>query len=159
MLADVLGFTFQSVSRSDPNTQLFSYLKDKQVLLLADNLEHLLSGPGIEVLSELLASAPQVKLLTTSRESLRLQGEWVFEVHGLPVPDNERADGALQDTSAELFLQRARRAHVEFNVTSDDLPAILRICHLVDGMPLAIKLAAATYRRCARPANTASNPS
>ena len=146
MIADALGFTFQSASRSDPNTQLFSYLKEKQVLLLTDNLEHLLSGPDIEVLSELLASAPQVKLLATSRESLRLQGEWVFEVHGLPVPDNLPTEGSTKNTSVELFLQRARRAHVEFNATSDDVPAILRICHLVDGMPLAIELAAAWVR-------------
>jgi predicted ATPase len=82
MIADALGFTFQGSGPADPKTQLFSYLKEKEVLLLLDNLEHLLSGPGIEVLSELLANAPQVKLLVTSRESLELQGEWVFEVHG-----------------------------------------------------------------------------
>jgi len=146
MIADALRFTFQSASRTDPKTQLFSYLKEKQVLLLTDNLEHLLSGPDIEVLSELLANAPQVKLLATSRESLGLQGEWVFEVHGLPVPENPQTEGFAQHTSVELFLQRARRAHVEFNATSEDFPAILRICHLVDGMPLAIELAAAWVR-------------
>jgi predicted ATPase/transcriptional regulator with XRE-family HTH domain len=146
MIADALGFTFQSASRTDPKTQLFNYLRDKQVLLLADNLEHLLSVPGIEVLSEFLANAPQVKLLATSRESLSLRDEWVFEVHGLPVPENLQTEGSAQDTSVELFLQRARRAHVEFNATSEDVPAILHICHLVDGMPLAIELAAAWVR-------------
>lgn len=146
MIADALGFVFQSASRSDPKKQLFSYLKEKQVLLLTDNLEQLLSGPGIEVLSELLENVPQVKLLATSRESLSLQGEWVFEVHGLPVPENPQTEGFAQDTSVELFLQRARRAHVEFSATSEDFPAILRICHLVDGMPLAIELAAAWVR-------------
>lgn len=146
MIANAIGFTFQSANFADPKTQLFNYLKQKQVLLLTDNLEHLLTEPGIEVLAELLADAPQVKLLATSRESLGLQGEWIFEVHGLPVPENLQTEGFAQDTSVELFLQRARRAHVEFNATSEDYPAILRICHLVNGMPLAIELAAAWVR-------------
>lgn len=146
MIADALGFAFQSASRVDLKTQLFNYLKEKRVLLLTDNLEHLLSLPGVEILSELLSDAPQIKLLVTSRESLGLQGEWVFEVHGLPVPENAQADGIIQNTSVELFLQRARRAYVEFNATPEDFPAILRICHLVDGMPLAIELAAAWVR-------------
>ena len=146
MIADALGFTFQSASRVDLKTQLFNYLREKQTLLLTDNLEHLLSATGVEILSEVLTNAPQVKLLVTSRESLGLQGEWIFEVHGLPVPENAQADGIIQNTSVELFLQRARRAHVEFNATPEDFPAILRICHLVDGMPLAIELAAAWVR-------------
>jgi len=155
LIADGLGFTFQSAGGADPKTQLFSYLKEKKVLLLTDNFEHLLSGSGIEVLSELLTSALQVKLLATSRESLGLQDEWIFEVHGLPVPANPQMEGFAQETSVELFLQRARRADVEFNATPNDFPAILRICNLVDGMPLAIELAAAWLRTltCAEIAN------
>jgi predicted ATPase len=94
----------------------------------------------------LLASAPQVKLLVTSRESLGLQGEWVYEVQGLPVPESIYAEGNAQNTSVELFLQRARRAHVGFNPRTEDYPAIVRICQLVDGMPLGIELAAAWVR-------------
>jgi len=146
VIADAVGFAFQGASSADPKAQLFNYLKQKQVLLLTDNLEHLLIEPGIEALAELLANAPQVKLLATSRESLGLQGEWIFEVHGLPVPENPQTEDSTQDTSIELFLQRARRAHVEFNATSEDLSAILRICNLVDGMPLALELAAAWVR-------------
>jgi len=71
-----------------------------------------------------------------------LQGEWIFEVHGLPVPEDDRTE----DTSIELFIQRARRACVGSNATPEDLPAILRICQLVEGMPLAIELAAAWVR-------------
>jgi predicted ATPase/DNA-binding XRE family transcriptional regulator len=149
MIASALGFIFQSASGTDPKTQLFNYLEEKQILLLADNLEHLLSEPGIEILSELLANAPQVKLLATSRESLRFQEEWIFEVHGLPVPEDPQAEGFAQDTSVELFLQRARRAHVEFNATPEDFYAIIHICHLVDGMPLAIELAATWVRALA----------
>jgi predicted ATPase len=146
VIADAIGFTFQSANRADPKTQLFGYLKEKQVLLLPDNLEQLLTEPGIELLPELLGHAPQVKLLATSRESLGLQEEWVFEVEGLPVPESIYAEGSAQNTSVELFLQRARRAHVGFNATPEDYPAILRICQLVDGMPLAIELAAAWVR-------------
>lgn len=143
VIADALGFSFGGGSRIDPKAQLFSYLKEKQALLLTDNLEHLLGEAGIEVLAELLANAPRVKVLSTSRESLRLQGEWVSEVHGLPIPDAGQPDEGTQDTSVELFLQRARRAHVGFNAAPEDYPAILRICQLVEGMPLAIELAAA----------------
>ncbi len=146
MIADAIGFAFQSASPADPKTQLFSYLKEKQALLLTDNLEHLLAEPGIELLAELLANAPQVKLLVTSRESLGLQGEWAFEVQGLPIPESRYAEGSAQNTSVELFLQRARRAHVRFNATPEDYPVIVRICQLVDGMPLGIELAAAWVR-------------
>jgi predicted ATPase/transcriptional regulator with XRE-family HTH domain len=146
VIADAIGFTFSSAGSLEPKTQLFSYLKKKQVLLLTDNLEHLLAEPGIELLSELLAAVPQLKLLVTSRESSELQGEWVFEVGGLPIPEIRYANGNLQNTSVELFLQRARRASVEFNATPEDYPAIVRICQLVEGMPLAIELAAAWVR-------------
>ena len=149
VIADAIGFAFQGAGPADPKTQLFSYLKEKQALLLTDNLEHLLAEPGIELLAELLANAPQVKLLVTSRESLGLHGEWVFEVRGLPIPESRHAEESAQNTSVELFLQRARRAHVGFNATSEDYPAIVRICQLVDGMPLGIELAAAWVRTLA----------
>ena len=142
VIADAVGFAFQSAAILDAKTQLLNHLREKHILLLADSLEHLLPEPGIEALAELLSSAPQLKLLATSREPLGFQGEWVFEVRGLPIPENDRAEG----TSMELFIQRARRAHVGFNATPGDLPAILRICRLVDGMPLAIELAAAWVR-------------
>jgi predicted ATPase/transcriptional regulator with XRE-family HTH domain len=146
VIADAIGFTFQDTSRAEPKTQLFNYLKEKKALLLMDNLEHLLVEPGIEMLAELLANTSQVKLLVTSRESLGLQGEWVYEVHGLPIPDQRYIEGSAQNTSVELFLQRARRAHVGFNAATDDYPAIVRICQLVDGMPLGIELAASWVR-------------
>jgi predicted ATPase/transcriptional regulator with XRE-family HTH domain len=146
VIADAIGFAFQSASQVDPKTQIFSYLKEKQALLLLDNLEQLLVEPGIELLAELLASAPQVKLLATSRESLGLQGEWVFEIQGLPVPESEYEQSRMQNTSVELFLQRARRAYVGFDATPVDYPAIVRICQLVEGNPLGIELAAAWVR-------------
>ena len=142
VIADAIGFAFQSASPTDPKAQLFSYLKEKHALLLMDNLEQLLTQPGIEVLAELLANTPQVKLLTTSRAPLELQGEWVFEVQGLPIPERQYAEGRAQNTSVELFLQRGRRAHVGFDATPQDFPAIVRVCQLMEGNPLGIELAA-----------------
>jgi predicted ATPase/transcriptional regulator with XRE-family HTH domain len=146
VIADAVGFAFQRDNFIEPKTQLFNYLQEKRILLLMDNLEHLLVGPGIELLSELLEYAPQVALLVTSRESLALYGEWVFEVQGLPVPESGYTESATQGTSVELFLQRARRALVSFNPTMQDYPCIVRICQLVGGMPLGIELAAAWVR-------------
>jgi predicted ATPase/transcriptional regulator with XRE-family HTH domain len=146
VIADSVGFAFHHTGHTDPKTQLFNYLKAKQILLVVDNLEQLLTEPGIEVLTELLAYAPHVKLLATSRESLELQDEWVFEVHGLPIPESTYVRGSAQNTSAELFLQRARRAHVEFDAMPKDYPSIVHICQLVDGNPLGIELAAAWVR-------------
>ncbi len=146
LIADAIGFAFASAGGTEPKTQLFSYLKEKEALLLTDNLEQLLSEPGIEVLADMLAHAPHLKLLATSRESLGLHSEWVYEVQGLPIPDSRYVEGSAQHTSVELFLQRARRAHVAFNATPKDYPAIVRICQLVDGNPLGIELAAAWVR-------------
>ncbi len=148
-IANAIHFAFYGPS--DPKVQLLNYLREKQALLVVDNVEHLLVGePGQETVAELLVEiirqAAQVKLLVTSRESLELQDEWVFDVEGLPVPDNISAEGSAQNTSVELFLQRARRAHVGYNFTVQDYPSILHICQLVEGMPLGIELAAAWVR-------------
>jgi predicted ATPase len=148
MIADSIGFAFQGESSVDPKSQLFNYLDEKQILLLVDNLEHLLGDPAVvDYFAELLKCARRVKLLVTSRESLGLQGEWVFEVHGLPIPESANVEGAaIGGTAVELFLQRARRAYVRFDATAGDYPAIVRICKLVSGMPLGIELAAAWVR-------------
>jgi len=95
-----------------------------------------------DLFAELLEHTAKVKLLVTSRESLNLQGEWIFEVSGLPIPEDNETEG----TSVELFLQRARRAYVGFNATTSVFPAIVRICKLLDGMPLGIEIAAGWVR-------------
>lgn len=141
VIADSMGFTLQG--EHEPKEQLLNYLKEKHILLLIDNLEHLLGDANIsELFAELLERTSKLKLLLTSRESVGLQGEWIFEAHGLPIPDGTDIEG----TSVELFLQRARRAHVSFDATIEDYPAIVRICNLVNGMPLGIELAAAWVR-------------
>ena len=150
--ANAIHFAFYGPS--DPKVQLLNYLREKQMLLIVDNVEHLLvreprEETVVELLVEILQQTTQVKLLGTSRETLGMQEEWVFEVEGLPVPESIDAEGSTQNTSMELFLQRARRAHVGFNATPEDYPAIVHICQLVDGNPLGIELAAAWVRTLA----------
>ena len=151
-MANAIHFAFYGPS--DPKVQFFNYLREKQVLLIVDNVEHLLVGETgqetvAELLVEILRQAAQVKLLITSREGLELQEEWVFDVDGLPVPNLIAAEGSAQNTSVELFLQRARRAYVGYTFTVQDYPSILHICQLVEGMPLGIELAAAWVRTLA----------
>ncbi len=146
VIADSVGFAFQGAGSTDPKMQLFSYLREKQELLLIDNVEQLLTEPGVEVLVELLAHAPRVKMLVTSRESLEFQEAWVYEVQGLPIPEQSSEERDVQNTCVELFLQRARRSNVGFNAMRADYPAIVRVCQLVEGNPLAIELAASWVR-------------
>lgn len=136
-IADGLGFTFSGTT--ELKLQLFNYIKEKHLLLVLDNLEHLLDG--IELLDALLERAPNVKILATSREQLSLRAEWTFEVQGLPLPSTTAND--LETNSAvALFLQRARQVKRDFIPTAADLISITRICHLVEGLPLGLELAA-----------------
>jgi predicted ATPase len=139
-IAAALGLTFRETTA--PRRQLLNLLRPQTLLLLLDNLEHLLDD--ITLLAEILAQAPGIKLLVTSRERLNLQGEWVFDVHGLslsPAGQNEEA-GELAGALA-LFVERARRVSSSFALTAQNRAAIARICQLVEGMPLGIELAAA----------------
>jgi transcriptional regulator with XRE-family HTH domain len=143
VIASALGFAFQGTNTTDPKGQLLDFLAGKQLLLILDNIEHLLGEDVVlGFLGELIGRSEKVKLLVTSREALGLYHETILEVHGLPIP--ERMDAA--GTSVELFLQRARRAHAGFDPTTEDYPDIVKICRLVDGMPLGIELAAARVR-------------
>jgi predicted ATPase/transcriptional regulator with XRE-family HTH domain len=145
-IATALGLRLEG---SDEVTQqLIRYLHEKQVLLVLDNLEHLLADAAIlQFLTTLLANAPQLKIVATSREPMGIRGEWVFRVQGLPVPqttDNDDAPIAIAQLSAvQLFLQTAQRAEVNFAPDAQEINTIAHICRMVEGMPLAIELAAA----------------
>jgi predicted ATPase/DNA-binding SARP family transcriptional activator len=144
---------------SDPRDQLLNALRDKQMLLILDNVEQLLGeGPlqasFVELVVEILQRAPGVKLLVTSREALNLQGEWVFEVGGLAFPETEQTERSDEYAAVALFIQRARRASPGFASNEADLAAIAQLCRLVEGMPLAIELAA-TWLRVLSPAEIA----
>ena len=116
--------------------QLVAYLQDRQILLVLDNFEQLLDGRDLVL--RILQAAPQVQVVITSRERLNLQSEQVFPLQGFLVTD----EAAMED-ARQLFVQAARRVRPDFRQTAENLPALNRICRLVDGMPLALELAAA----------------
>jgi predicted ATPase/DNA-binding SARP family transcriptional activator len=130
--------------QEEPRVQLLNYLSQKEMLLVLDNFEHLLDGA--KLLSEMLARAPGVKLLVTSRECLNVQGEWVIEVGGLRFPERGEDDDIEGYGAVQLFAQGARRACADFRLGQEEKGWVARICRLVEGMPLAIELAAAWAR-------------
>lgn len=122
-----------------PENQLLQYLQDKNLLLLLDNFEHVLEG--VEVVTRIIQRAPAVKLLVTSREALSLPEEWLYPVEGLPVPPSHQTDQLESITAVELFVERARQVSPNFSL-ADNLAGVVRICQLVDGLPLALEMAA-----------------
>lgn len=157
-IATELGLLFNATSQS-PRQQLLAALRPKQMLLLLDNLEHLLVGETaspepaeeavstlINLLIDLLRQAPALVLLTTSREQLNLQAEDLHTLHGLPIPDTSELTTAKQFAAIRLFCDRAYRLQKSFKLTDENLADVVRICELVEGMPLGIELAATWIR-------------
>jgi DNA-binding SARP family transcriptional activator/predicted ATPase len=174
-IAQSLGFTFHG--EEEPKEQLLSYLREKSVLLVLDNAEHLLREHVADVASiatDILRAAPQVVILVTSRVGLHVQGEHRFPVEGMNVPTlsplaaptssrypsgrtgpgpipggepqpygREELDDAAQYSAIKLFVQSARRAQPDFALSAEILADVVRICLLVESMPLGILLAAA----------------
>jgi predicted ATPase/Tfp pilus assembly protein PilF len=126
-----------------PATLLLDYLREKELLLVLDNFEHLLDG--VDLLLEILAQAGSVKALITSRERLNLQEEWVYSLHGLPFPEESDPDWQ-ENSSVALFLQMARKTRSDFTLSEADRPAMMQICRLLGGMPLGLQLAASWVR-------------
>jgi len=143
-IADALSLSLSG--QEPPQVQLFRYLGDKNMLLLLDNFEHLLSQAAF--LGELLSQVPSVKFLVTSRETIYLQQEWVYPLHGLPVPPDPSIDDVADYGAVQLFRERARRVRPDFSI-DDDRSAVVRICRLVEGLPLALELAASWTRTLA----------
>ena len=122
---------------------LKSYLKDKSILLVLDNFEQVASAAPL--VSDLLATCPLLKVLVTSREVLHLQGEREYQVLPLSLPDLESlppVEALSQYEAVELFIQRALALKPDFSVTNENAPAVAEICSRLDGLPLAIELAA-----------------
>ncbi len=139
-IADALRLDLRA-DRSVEDT-VFEYLCDRELLLVLDNFELLLDAAGL--LSRLLAAAPGVKLLVTSRERLNLQEEWLYAVEALPVPAEDDPE-AGRYASIQLFVQSAQRMQPDF-VLEPQQREIVTICHLTEGIPLAIELAASWVR-------------
>ncbi len=137
-----LGFPF--AGKDDPKQLLLRYLQEKELLLVLDNCEHL-SGVA-DFVTEVLRAAPQVKILATSCERLNLVEEWLFELGGLAYPANESGQTWSHYSALRLFVESARRVQKGYNPKPADWPDILRICQLVEGLPLGIELAAACAR-------------
>ncbi|MCC6189761.1 MAG: tetratricopeptide repeat protein [Anaerolineales bacterium] len=134
--------------KADPCEQLLQHLRDRELLLVLDNLEHLAGAPAL--VGALLDACREARLIATSRERLNLHGERLVELDGLAAPPDEAGDTIERYEAAQLFLTAARAAQPAFAPSSDERRAIARICRLVAGLPLAIELAAAWVRhlRC-----------
>jgi predicted ATPase/DNA-binding CsgD family transcriptional regulator len=129
------------------DSALKRYVHDKHLLLVLDNFEHLL--PAASIVSELLGAAPRLAVLITSREVLRLYGEHEFAVPPLQVPDlrQQLSPDALRTYEAvDLFVQRARALAPSFTLDDANAASVAAICVHLDGLPLAIELAAARTR-------------
>lgn len=133
----------------DPSSQLAQALRNRALVLLIDNFEHVLAaGPA---LNASLAGAPEVRVLVTSQAPLHVQGEREFAVEPLPVPPpppaGEGSPAMLERyrtiPAIRLFVERARQVRPAFELTTANLAAVVAICHHLDGIPLAIELAAA----------------
>jgi predicted ATPase/DNA-binding SARP family transcriptional activator len=145
-MAERLRFTPDGAKALDE--ELLDYLREKEVLLILDNLEQLqAAGPQTaQFIAAILAAAPQVKILATSRESLNLQDEFTFDLEGLRGPAAGETDPETFGAVA-LFLAAARRAQPRFNPQGAELEQIVQICRRLEGIPLAIELASSWIRQ------------
>ena len=126
---------------------LITYLKSKTMLLIFDNCEHVIEEAAI-VTEALLGACPRIRILATSRESLRAAGEHTYRLPPLSIPSVEaarrvNATNALEYAAIVLFIDRARAADHRFKVTDENAPIVAELCRRLDGIPLAIELAAA----------------
>jgi predicted ATPase len=126
---------------------LEQYLSNRQLLLVLDNFERLLeAGPPMV---RLLTGCSLIKVLVTSRVVLRLQGEHTYEVPPLRLPpagDRPSPEGLVRYEGIYLCMQRAQAANSRFTITTENAPAVIELCRMLDGLPLAIELAAARIR-------------
>jgi predicted ATPase len=137
-IAENIGFIFHGEYL--PVQQLIDFLKERSMLLVLDNFEHLLDGA--QLVADLIQFAPNVCLMTTSRERLNLRGETVYSLRCLDFPTLQTPDDALRFDAVKLFLQSAHRIRSDFELDLHDLDYMTRICRLTAGLPLGIELAA-----------------
>ena len=125
---------------------LVTWIGARHLLLMLDNCEHLIDRCA-EIVERLLDDCPNLRILATSREPLRIAGELAWRVPSLAVPDSHAPpDELLQSPAVQLFAERARRVRPDFAVTDDSVSSIAAICRRLEGVPLALELAAARAR-------------
>ncbi len=143
-LAGSIGYLFQEggLHKRSELEQLLDYLVDKRMLLVMDNAEHLQEAPSL--FSQIRSHCRNIQLLVTSRERLQLLGEQLFPLQGLPLPilENQVTTGFVDYDAAQLFLNISRRNVPGFEPSEGAASQLLRICQLVEGMPLGLELAA-----------------
>ncbi len=147
-VAAALQFGFYTEG-GEPHQQLLNYLREKRMLVILDNYEHLVDEIGLRLPVDILATAPGVRLLVTSRTRLNIQGEQLYAMTGMRTPEPAAVElwidplaEAGSYSALRLFIQSARRVQPSFTLTASNLADVARICKLVDGMPLGIELAA-----------------
>lgn len=123
--------------------QLIDYLSHKHVLLIMDNFEHLLDGVGL--MTDLLDGTSRLTILVTSREPLKLREEWIRRIRGLDVPDHEQVANLENYSAVRLFVADAHRVSGDFSLASVKT-CVVRLCQMVEGLPLALELAASLLR-------------
>jgi predicted ATPase/transcriptional regulator with XRE-family HTH domain len=142
------SFNIELSGKTTPLQTLIEHLSSRQLLLVLDNFEHLLEAAS--QLGELLSAAPLLKVLVTSRVVLNLYGEHQFSVPPLDTPAQPEASippqQLAQQPAVALFVARARAVQREFKLTEDNAPTIAAICSRLEGLPLALELAAARLR-------------
>src|SRR5688572_11215201 len=125
---------------------VLDYLRAKQILLILDNCEHLVEASA-QLADQLLHSCSQLKIIASSREALGIPGEAVFRVPSLKLPDqSSSAESLMECEAARLFIERATKAEPRFQLTDHNAFSIAQICRRLDGIPLAIELAAARVK-------------
>jgi hypothetical protein len=145
-VAKAIEYSFYG--KEQPRKQLLDYLGEKQLLLIFDNFDHLLTATGL--VGEIIANAPGVILMVTSRIRLNMQGEQLYPVGGMSFPESvetaawdDPEEQAKSFSAVQLFLESARRVQPNFSLTKGNSLSVTKICQLVQGMPLALELASA----------------
>lgn len=138
-IAENAHFTFGQ--GESPKTQLFNYLREKSMLLILDNFEHMVDQAGL--VAEMLSEAPNIRVIATSRERLRLRGENVFDLQAMTLPEHsDSVDKLLEYPIIQLFSQSARRIRPDFKIDAETSQDVVTIVHMVQGLPLGVELAA-----------------
>jgi non-specific serine/threonine protein kinase len=146
-VAEIFGVSAQEARQGQGETEvLIDYLQDKQLLLVIDNCEHLVEACA-RFIDRLLNGCPRLKVMTTSREDLRIPGENLYHLEPLDLPAQDDSIDIFQASDAiRLFVERAKAARQDFELSPQNCAVVFQICQHLDGIPLAIELAAARIR-------------
>jgi predicted ATPase/DNA-binding XRE family transcriptional regulator len=145
-ILQALGFV--EAPNQSPSKQLMAGIGDKHILIVLDNCEHLIEDVA-PLASGLLSACSRLKIIATSREALRVPGEWVYTVPALGIPPKNLpvdVESIPKFSALTLFVERARAANSDFIVDAGNIHAVTSICEQLDGLPLAIELIAARIR-------------